>query len=867
VTFVVRPNILLNRTSGPPGASLTVAGAGFADNERGVVITYDGASVASGLTANAQGAWSATFTLPLSPGGAHSIAAYGSSTQPTGVAELTFIVSPGLSISRPSGDPGSSITVTGGGFSPNESGISVSYDGSTVASVITANAQGSWSVTFIVPPSAAGSHVVRAFGALTSAASLPELAFLTGPGISVNRTGGAPGTAATVTGAGFTANERGVTVTYDGAPVASGITANAQGAWSAPFTIPISPSGPHTIGAYGATTQTAAIPDRSFVVSPSLSVSHSSGPPGTAVTVTGGGFTANEPGITVTYDGAVLASGIAADAQGSWSASLTVPPSPAGAHVLRTPASANQAVAAPELSFNVTPTLSVTPNSGHVGMKLDISGFGFSPNSPLVLTYGDEEISGRAVATDASGSFKLSVPAPRLKAGVNPIRAADGRRNESHATFSMESTAPGVPNPLSPKGGARVSLLGGATPTLKWGDAPDPSGVTYVLQVGTDPNFRHSLLEKADLANPSYTLAESESLPRGRYHWRIKAVDGASNESSWSSPVALKSGLMALWTLVVIIAVGVTVAGGAVGLSLAYLRRRRRAAVEVRDRAIPSVLPGYFRVLEPKEPARAPGRFLGRGATLALPGPARRSRAASPQAQARLKIIGDFARSLPLVQVDYDVEWLIELAKSTEGSSAFDDVPEQLHRGSLSLRYAPAWGTHPLYLELRNMLEGHAILQDLEGFVRAVDHCALEATQLLRDIYQDVAGEVPAEAVKEEGWRFIFSVYVDALGWFRGRFLSEPSEREYLVESGAGEEAGASLSLVREDGNPYAGDLLRGLNQGEALNARELHLRLRRTYRRSERANALVGMIAQLEVQRESLLSALQQVGGLGEAR
>ena len=32
--------------------------------------------------------------------------------------------------------------------------------------------------------------------------------------------------------------------------------------------------------------------------------------------------------------------------------------------------------------------------------------------------------------------------------------------------------------------------------------------------------------------------------------------------------------------------------------------------------------------------------------------------------------------------------------------------------------------------------------------------------------------------------------------------------------------------------------------------------------RLSERANALMGMVAQLEVQRESLLSGLQQLGG-----
>ncbi len=47
----------------------------------------------------------------------------------------------------------------------------------------------------------------------------------------------------------------------------------------------------------------------------------------------------------------------------------------------------------------------------------------------------------------------------------------------------------------------------------------------------------------------------------------------------------------------------------------------------------------------------------------------------------------------------------------------------------------------------------------------------------------------------------------------------------------------------------------------------ERHMRLRRNYRASERAKGLVETLAQLEVQRDRLLGALDQLSQMGEAR
>ncbi|MCK4723951.1 MAG: hypothetical protein KAT75_11635, partial [Dehalococcoidia bacterium] len=70
-------------------------------------------------------------------------------------------------------------------------------------------------------------------------------------------------------------------------------------------------------------------------------------------------------------------------------------------------------------------------------------------------------------------------------------------------------------------------------------DVDDPSGVTYTLQIASDADFTAIVLEKEDLTDSDYNLTGVETLQptvkEAPYYWRVKAIDGAFNESQWST--------------------------------------------------------------------------------------------------------------------------------------------------------------------------------------------------------------------------------------------------------------------------------------------------------------------------------------------
>jgi hypothetical protein len=492
-----------------------------------------------------------------------------------------------------------------------------------------------------------------------------------------------------------------------------------------------------------------------------------------------------------------------------------------------------------------------------VASEINITGSSFAANSTITFLYDDTEISGAQATTDAFGSFVQSVSAPQSVAGVHNISATDEQRNEAKAAFTIKSFVPGVPTLLSPTNGARLSILGHISPTFRWSAVTnDPNGVSYVLQIDTNSDFSNPTLEKDSITGTSYTLTKAEALPRGHYYWRVKAVDGASDQSSaWSQPSSLKSGLMALWTLVIIIILCIAAAAGLVYLLFVFLRRRRQKAIVVAEAETPLVL-GEWSEARPEE---AP-KLYGPPQRKALPRPTKGLKRLSPEEQARLKLIADFAQSLPLVEAGYTVDWIVGLAETATGITASQQLYEQLLQGQLQVRYEPAWTSHNLYLELRTMLREHPIVQDLDGFLEGANRCASEGLLLLREIYGACSAEVSSDFLGRGGWRFISAVYSDAMGWFRGKFLHEPSERDYAVKwTGSGEGKNV-IWLYGDEATSFAGPLIQAQDEKEILQLRALHLRLRRSYRSSERARQLVGITAQLELKRDRLVNAFSQI-------
>jgi hypothetical protein len=873
-TVVSHTTIALGKTSGPVGTSVTINGAGFPANEPGITVTFDGTQVGATTTASSSGAWTLTFTIPSVAGGQHIIDASGSVTSATSITDQSFNVTPVINLKPTSASPGATVTVTGSGFAASENNINVTYDGEAIGTPAAASATGTWTTTFKVPPGSAGSHTIDASGSNTSSASVPDLSFKVGAGITVNKSSGGAGTSITVAGAGFGSGEA-VTVIYDTDQVGSA-TANPDGSWTLTFNVPPSPAGSHTINASGSTTSVVTVPFTS-TASVNLPPNTTSGTVGSSINLTGSGFAANET-ISITFDGKDIGT-TSADDQGGVADTITIPPSTAGTHNITVKGSTTS-----NLSFKITPSLSLNPSSGYVSTPVNIAGSGFAAASVLQFTYDGNPISNvGTVKTDDTGSFTKQISIPVSEAGTHTVKVQDAQKNNSSTDYTVNSVALSVPNPISPSDGSKVGLTGGAAPDLKWSPVSGPNGgITYDLQIDNDPDFPHPMLVKTGLSVPHYTLNKTEALPSGTYYWRVRAVDAASNQSDWSQPLQFQSGAISAALLVILIVVVVIIVIVLLMYFLVLPMQRKRKAAQAATAAaaaaaaaysqapeivIPEVVNAEYRAIDPEDAGRKTKALPWR---LALPQApvqpktTKGGRTLSPEDQARLKVIIDFAKSLPLIEPGNNASWIVDLAESVSGDTASPALYGRLLKGELQVRYEPAWMRHPTFMDLQTLLEGQPILQDLDSFVDSVNHSASESLLLLQDIYRDASAEVTWDILANNGWGYISGVYTDALSWFLGKYLREPSERDYTVKPDAksGEGPG-SFVLSGESSTPFAGPLVLSPDENEAITLRALHLKLRRNYRNNDKSKEVVGYITQLGVQRERLLNAFNQFNRL----
>jgi hypothetical protein len=286
--------------------------------------------------------------------------------------------------------------------------------------------------------------------------------------------------------------------------------------------------------------------------------------------------------------------------------------------------------------------------------------------------------------------------------------------------------------------------------------------------------------------------------------------------------------------------------------------------VPVTEIETPEVVTGQWRVVQPERRLAEGTGTAERTALpwrLALPESPKREATISAEDQARLKVIVDFAQSLPLVSPDNNVDWLVSLAETEPGAGVSAPAYEQLLKGELRVHYEPAWKRHPVYQDLTTLLQGQTILQDLNAFVDGVDHCATEATGLLQDIYLGAKAGIPTDFFQKGGGEFISSVYSDAIGWFLGKSLREPSLRDYAIKPDDANAGMMALWLAGE-GDAYSSrPLVQALEEKDASRLQALHLELRRKYRNSSQAKRVADMITQSEVRRTRLLNVLNQFG------
>jgi len=243
-SFKVTPEIIVTPGSGKVGQPIEVRGTGFAEDERGIQITFDGDVVKKDIPANANGSWDVIVTVPPRQSGPTIIHASGPWTGARDVRGVEFIVSAGILVDPSSAYVDATITVTGGGFLPGETGIRVTFRGQTPVSGITADRYGAWTTSFALPASPYGDNAVTALGDATAAVT--GTINIRARVESISPLDGAPGDSVTITGSGFSSNE-GLTVLFGGNPAPENPTSEGNGNVLITVRVPATTTGLQTV--------------------------------------------------------------------------------------------------------------------------------------------------------------------------------------------------------------------------------------------------------------------------------------------------------------------------------------------------------------------------------------------------------------------------------------------------------------------------------------------------------------------------------------------------------------------------------------------------------------------------------------------
>ncbi|MFC2072974.1 IPT/TIG domain-containing protein [Chloroflexota bacterium] len=244
-TFTTRQSVAITPSSGAAGATVTVSGTGFKDDED-ITITFDGDEVSTSpasFTTNSKGSFSATFNVPAYGGGSYEVEA----SDGTNNDSQTFTTIPATASFSPlEGYVGDEVTVSGTGFQAGQP-VTVRLHNENVRTQNTNN-DGSFSISFNVPALAAGDYKVIASDGINTEENYFKIKILNRADINPITSDASPGNVGkevTISGVGFAAGRQ-VTITYDGVPVATA-TVNTDGTFLATFSAPVSSGGPHTV--------------------------------------------------------------------------------------------------------------------------------------------------------------------------------------------------------------------------------------------------------------------------------------------------------------------------------------------------------------------------------------------------------------------------------------------------------------------------------------------------------------------------------------------------------------------------------------------------------------------------------------------
>lgn len=466
-------NIAVSPSSGTVSASVHVSGDGFSG--RSATIYWDQKVILRMIPISDTGELEFDFQVPTACRGSHTIRITDDSNWTSSTASTTFTVLPGIEIFPQVGNPYSSITVIGNGFSCFERDIKVTWDKTALPVPTTANNFGAWSISFNAPETAKGEHYISAFSGSTEASEIGEHKFIVGPFAKIDSSSGPVGTEVEMQGFGFRTSEDGITITWDNQIIVCNLIAGTDGVLDTKLNIPPTTQGHHLLGLFGSDfTPKGIIPDMSFNVIPNIQLQPASGNKGTKVTINGTGFSKDET-ITFSFEGADLNTNVIADSKGSFN------------------------------TFFITPQSSTKDNN--------VKAVGTAGNSAETIFIID----------------KVTPPAPVL---VSPQQGAKLALFGSVGDVLL-GTAKQLLGIISFQNSNKRGF-GPPSVSFDWSDVKVQGKTSYTLEIANTNDFSSPAVLKKGLINSEYDLSKDDTITLGSYSWRVRAVDDIGNEGLWS---------------------------------------------------------------------------------------------------------------------------------------------------------------------------------------------------------------------------------------------------------------------------------------------------------------------------------------------
>jgi hypothetical protein len=436
---------------------------------------------------------------------------------------------PVITLTPASGAIGTRVSINGTNFDSYKGDrISISFDNTEITgSPLTVPDTGTFTTELNIPGDATpGRHYINVNTVTGTTTLLARTFFIVEETeITLDVTSGLVGTGVTINGWGFYAG-RMINVFYYnviGEKLGTEV-ASATGEFSYHFIIPSSTAGEHKITVTNAEGNSA---EADFEVIPSITLNLASGSPGALLTVRGIGF--GYRGEVDIIFGTYPVAKARTDEYGNFEVAFNVPKMKPNIYDVK---ALDEYKNADKAKFTTTAGASLNQTEGSVSSGLTVRGNGFKTRETVTIDYDDLRIA--TATTDNYGDFSATFNIPPSSGGDHVITVSDGQTTKRLA-FTVETEAPPVPGLLLPADSVETR----ARAYLDWQNVTDPSPpVTYRLQVTSDRSFTPLILEKEGLTDSEYSLSEEEALPAVRqaalYYWRVKAIDGASNESEWS---------------------------------------------------------------------------------------------------------------------------------------------------------------------------------------------------------------------------------------------------------------------------------------------------------------------------------------------